>query len=223
MNLEGILRLTLSIILILAAGTPPAAGNPAAVYRKWTHANHPVECEVPTAWVDAEGKGLNVVGPGLPPNGYRPRLIVHFYLNGERFLSADTFIDNLTGGDSEAMNKAAERLGIPRPRETRPIIPVRNEMISGRKASRFEKKGTWTRQHPIPGVPLERHPPGRVPVVKAYAIVPVDGGYWVLHFDAAERDYNVHLPHFEHLIKTFRFKQNGLPGAADSKLPATNH
>ncbi len=193
-------------MLLFGQASTAFAGPDTQAYASWSQPGGNFDCEIPADWEDRSRPSMLIVGPGLLVSGYPPSLSASFRKNAGDPDAASNFIAEETGSDYQREVETSKFLGInPPPRP--PLIPVSTATVAGKKAFRYIKQSVWTREHPIPGIPLDRHPPGIVSVVSAKAVIPVKDGYWVLDYDVAEQDYKANLPHFEHLLKTFRLKQ----------------
>ncbi len=193
------LLLSSSLFLSLAAASQD--------YKPWPLASDPFTCEVPSDWSPSPGKGLHLV-LALAEGTYAPGMHVDFYRHGkDGFESPKNFIDSHTGvtGVSE---REWKRMGVKNPIPRSSAI-VRAVKVSGIGASRFDvQKGIRSKPEVYVNGKLitRKAQKGVVMLRKAYVVVPQKEGFWVLRYSAEEKEFDRHLPKFEHLINTFQLK-----------------
>lgn len=194
-------------LLAVGALSAAAAAWASQEYKPWPLASDPFTCEVPSDWSPSPGKGLHVV-LAAPEGAYAPGMHVDHYRHGkDGFDSAQNFIDTQLGvtGVSE---REWKKMGVSNPIPRHPAV-VRAVKVAGIGASRFDvQKGMRSKPEVYVNGKLitRKAQKGVVMLRKAFVVIPQKDGFWVLRYSAEEKEFDRHLPKFEHLINTFQLK-----------------
>lgn len=197
----------ISVVRVLAALLWAGSGQCAQEYKPWPLASDPFTCEVPSDWSPSPGQGLHVV-LAAPEGSYAPGMHVDYYRHGkDGFQSSQSFIDSHLGATGVS-DREWKRMGVSNP-IPRSSAVVRAVKVSGIGASRFDvQKGMRSKPEVYVNGKLitRKAQKGVVMLRKAFVVVPQKEGFWVLRYSAEEKEFDRHLPKFEHLIETFQLK-----------------
>lgn len=193
-----------ALVLLAAALKARAASSPAAAsYVPWASPAALFSCDIPAGWKASGDKDLLALGKrrGF---GVAPLLSVSFYENGKGsgFASADDYLDEYMGRErkGDAGVRALMGAAPAAPRKVRGKDERKAE-AGGLPATRFELDETSRPEH------VEPHDSARAVVVKnSFAVVPVEGGFYVLRYAAPAPEYARYAPAFERLLKSFSLK-----------------
>lgn len=137
-------------------------------------------CEIPSRWTVAKSTGGLHVAGAASKEGIAPRFDVDYLRDGAGgFASAEDFISR--NAEKNAKKKRAPT--------------IKRVALGGFAATRFESL------EPEAGAAPQK----TAQVRSAYVVVPAEGGYWVVRYSSAEKEFKYHFFQFEHLLETFKF------------------
>lgn len=173
-------------IFFAAALFPSSAFAAMKAYRAFS--GEGFTCEIPSRWTVAKSTGGLHVAGAATKEGATPRFEVDYLRDGAGgFASAEDFISR--NAEKNTKKKRAPA--------------IKRVMLAGFAATRFESLEAAAGE--APAKEKGASPQKAVQVRSAYVVVPAEGGYWVVRYSAAEKDFKAGFFQFEHLLETFKF------------------